>query len=85
MKTEGISISFTEESVELIAEYAYNVNNEMENIGARRLHTIMEKLLEDISFNAPDMEQKEVTITKDFVNDALKTITENRDLSKYIL
>jgi ATP-dependent HslUV protease ATP-binding subunit HslU len=85
MKTEGITISFSDEAVELIAEFAFNVNNEMENIGARRLHTIMEKLLEDISFNAPDMEQKEVSITKDFVNDALKSIIENRDLSKYIL
>ena len=57
----------------------------MENIGARRLHTIIEKLLEDISFNAPDLEEKTINITKEFVNDTLKDIVENRDLSKYIL
>jgi ATP-dependent HslUV protease ATP-binding subunit HslU len=85
LKTEGVEISFSDDAIELIAEYAFNVNNEMENIGARRLHTIMEKLLEDISFNAPDMEEKKVTITGDFVNSALKEIIENRDLSKYIL
>jgi len=85
LRTEGIEISFNSEAIDAIAEYAYNVNNEMENIGARRLHTIIEKLLEEISFNAPDMEEKSVSITKDFVINALKEIVENRDLSKYIL
>jgi ATP-dependent HslUV protease ATP-binding subunit HslU len=85
LKTEGIELTFTPESIDSIAEYAFNVNNEMENIGARRLHTIIEKLLEDISFNAPDMEEKNIEITKDFVDNALKEIIENRDLSKYIL
>ena len=85
LKTEGIELSFSDDAVGLIAEYAFNVNNEMENIGARRLHTIMEKLLEETSFNAPDMEEKKVVITGEFVDEALKTIIENRDLSKYIL
>ncbi|HOJ63434.1 MAG TPA: ATP-dependent protease ATPase subunit HslU [Spirochaetota bacterium] len=85
LKTEGINLTFTEDAIDLIAEYAYTVNNEMENIGARRLHTIMEKILEDISFNAPDLEEKTITIDKDFVNNALKNIIENKDLSRYIL
>ncbi|OHD11014.1 MAG: HslU--HslV peptidase ATPase subunit [Spirochaetes bacterium GWD1_27_9] len=85
LKTECINITFSEDAINLIAEYAFNVNSEMENIGARRLHTIIEKLLEDISFNAPDLEEKTINITKEFVNDTLKDIVENRDLSKYIL
>lgn len=83
--TEGVNLTFEEGAIEVIAEYAFNVNNEMENIGARRLHTIMEKLLEEISFNAPDMEDKKIAITKDFVDKELKNILENKDLSKYIL
>jgi len=85
LKTEGIKINFKDEAIAKIAEYAYDVNSEMENIGARRLHTIMEKLLEDISFNAPDMDEKEVDIDEKFVEEALKNIVENADLSKYIL
>ena len=85
LKTEGIEINFDEKAISTIAEYAYNVNSEMENIGARRLQTIMEKMLEDISFNAPDMEEKTIEIDGTFVKDALKDIVENIDLSKYIL
>ncbi len=85
LKTEGLDINFAEDAIAKIAEYAFNVNSEMENIGARRLHTIMEKLLEDISFNAPDIEEKKVDINSKFVEEALKGIIENSDLSKYIL
>jgi ATP-dependent HslUV protease ATP-binding subunit HslU len=85
LKTEGLEIFFKDDAIAKIAEYAFVVNNEMENIGARRLHTIMEKLFEDISFNAPDMETKEISIDENFVQEALKDIVENTDLSKYIL
>ena len=85
LQTEGVELDFADEAIELLAEFANKVNSEMENIGARRLHTIMEKLLEDISFNAPDMEDKTIKIDKAFVNSALNAIVENRDLSKYIL
>ncbi|HRU42992.1 MAG TPA: AAA family ATPase, partial [Spirochaetota bacterium] len=85
LRTEGVELTFTEDAIDLLAEYANTVNGEMENIGARRLHTIMEKLLEDVSFNAPEMEEKSVEVNKEFVNNALKNIIENRDLSKYIL
>lgn len=85
LKTEGVDLQFTDDAIATIAEYATNVNEEMENIGARRLHTIMEKLLEEISFEAPDMNGQTVTISGDFVKDKLQDIIENRDLSKYIL
>jgi ATP-dependent HslUV protease ATP-binding subunit HslU len=85
LKTEGIELLFKESAIEAIAEYAYNVNSELENIGARRLHTILEKLLEDISFNAPDMEEKVVEIDGEFVKKALKDLVANMDLSRYIL
>ena len=83
--TEGLEISIADDAIEMLAEYATKVNSDTENIGARRLHTIMEKLLEDISFNAPELENKVINIDKDYVNKALGNIIENRDLSKYIL
>ncbi|MCG8572306.1 MAG: ATP-dependent protease ATPase subunit HslU [Spirochaetes bacterium] len=85
LKTEGIELIFTDESLSVISEFAYRVNEEMENIGARRLHTIMEKILEELSFEAPDIGPKKVKITGEFIKDKLKNIIENRDLSKYIL
>ncbi len=85
LKTEEIELNFTENAIAKIAEYAFNVNNEMENIGARRLHTILEKLLEDISFDAPDMKDKKVEIDDKFVVKYLDKIVEDLDLSKYIL
>jgi ATP-dependent HslUV protease ATP-binding subunit HslU len=85
LETEGVRISFTEDAVEEISSFAYDINEETENIGARRLHTIMEKLLEDLSFEAPTLEQSEVEINVDYVNDKLKDVVANKDLSKYIL
>ncbi len=85
LKTEGVSLTFTEDGLETIAGFAFDVNSETENIGARRLHTILEKLLEDISFNASDIEEKEFLIDKAFVEKTLSDIVENRDLSRYIL
>ncbi|MGM0499827.1 MAG: ATP-dependent protease ATPase subunit HslU [Bacillota bacterium] len=85
LETEGITINFTEAAVEEISSFAYDINEETENIGARRLHTIMEKLLEDLSFEAPGMDQEEIEIDVDYVNDKLKDVVANKDLSKYIL
>ncbi|MDO8281255.1 MAG: ATP-dependent protease ATPase subunit HslU [Thermodesulfovibrionia bacterium] len=83
--TEGININFTKDGVKEIASIAAIVNEKTEQIGARRLHTVLEKLLEDISFNAPDMEKKEVTINAKYVKDKLGAIIKDEDLSRYIL
>ena len=85
LRTEGIEIELTECAVEKIAAIAEKVNSTTENIGARRLHTVMEKLLEDILFKAPDIEEKQITIDASFVENQLMSIVENEDLSRYIL
>lgn len=85
LETEGVRIKFTEEAIEEIAEFAFRVNEQTENIGARRLHTIMERLLEDLSFNAPEMEEEEFVIDLDYVRKQLADVVQNKDLSKYIL
>ncbi len=83
--TEGIKLNFTESSIAEIAKMAYAANETMENIGARRLHTVMEALLDDISFNASDTEEKEITIDMDYVREKLSEILEDINLSRYIL
>ena len=85
LKTEGVLLEFTENAIEEIANIAYTVNNQTENIGARRLHTIVEKLLEDVLFEAPDVEPKKISIDHNFVKNKLRSIVENEDLSRYIL
>ncbi|MFA5480021.1 MAG: ATP-dependent protease ATPase subunit HslU, partial [Candidatus Muiribacteriota bacterium] len=85
LSTEDIELVFDNSAVEKIAEYAWRANEEMENIGARRLHTIMEKILEEISFEAPDIKEKKIVIDNNYVEDKLKDIIKNKDLSKYIL
>ncbi|KGX93177.1 ATP-dependent protease [Pontibacillus halophilus JSM 076056 = DSM 19796] len=85
LETEGINVEFSDEAVTRIAEVAFEVNQETDNIGARRLHTILEKLLEDLSFEAPDVTMETVEITKAYVDDKLSSIVKNRDLSQYIL
>ena len=85
MATEDIKLSFTEDAVEQIAEVATIVNERTENIGARRLYTIMETLLEDISFDAPDLEEKKIVIDARYVEEKLDNIVEDEDLSRYIL
>lgn len=85
LRTEGVDISFTQDAVEKIAEIAVEVNESTENIGARRLHTLMEKLLEEILFQAPDTEEKEIVVDAGFVTEQLMSIVENEDLSRYIL
>lgn len=85
LKTEGVELEFTEEAIAEIAHIAYTVNDQTENIGARRLQTILEKLLEDISFTAPDIEEKKVIIDKEYVQTKLRNIVDDRDLSQFIL
>jgi len=85
LSTEGIRLNFTEHAVAEIARMAYEVNETMENIGARRLHTVMEALLDDISFNASDTGEKEITIDRDYVREKLSEILEDVNLSRYIL
>ncbi|MFW7431915.1 ATP-dependent protease ATPase subunit HslU [Vagococcus carniphilus] len=83
--TENISVTFTKEAIERIATIAFDVNSETDNIGARRLHTILEKLLEDLLFESPDMQMGEIMITESYVNDKLGHIAKDEDLSRYIL
>jgi ATP-dependent HslUV protease ATP-binding subunit HslU len=85
LKTERVTLVFTAEAVEAVAEIAMQVNASTENIGARRLYTIMEKLLEDISFDAPDLPGKELTIDAGYVHGRLVEIMRDQDLSRYIL
>jgi ATP-dependent HslUV protease ATP-binding subunit HslU len=83
--TEGISVSFTPDAVERVADFAARVNEVTENIGARRLHTVMERLLDELSFNAPDLGRDSVTIDQAYVDRMLADIVKNEDLSRYIL
>jgi len=85
METEGISLVFTDEAIRRIADYATIVNDRTENIGARRLHTVMEKLLDEISFEGPDLVEKRVVIDEAYVVRMLADIVKNEDLSRYIL
>jgi ATP-dependent HslUV protease ATP-binding subunit HslU len=85
VKTEGVDIVFEDDAIEEIARIAEEVNNMTENIGARRLYTLMECMLEDILFEAPDMNEKKIVINKKYVEDKLKDIKDNEDLSRYIL
>jgi len=85
MDTEGISLTFTGSAIERIADFATRVNERTENIGARRLHTVMEKLLDEISFEGPDLVNKRVIIDDEYVTKMLADIVKNEDLSRYIL
>jgi len=85
LKTEDIQLSFSEDGIQRIAELGFQVNEKTENIGARRLHTILERLLEEISFNAPDMPEKAIIIDAAYVDSHLTEFAEDEDLSRYIL
>lgn len=85
LATEGIQIEFSDDAIRRIAEVAFEVNQNTDNIGARRLHTILEKLLEDLSFEAPDISMEKVLITPQYVDDKLGAISKNKDLSQFIL
>ena len=85
LETEGMKLEFTEDAIENIARTAMTVNEQTEDIGARRLHTVMEKLLEKISFEAPDMRESGITIDAAYVDEQLASIAKDQDLSRYIL
>jgi ATP-dependent HslUV protease ATP-binding subunit HslU len=85
LKTEGIDVTFDEDAIEELAEIAAFMNEQYENIGARRLYTVMERLFEDISFEAPEMNSNLLNISKDYVRQALMYDIKNKDVSKYII
>ena len=85
METEGITLRFLDEAIDRIADFATRVNERTENIGARRLHTVMERLLDEISFEGPDLREKSITIDAAYVDKMLASIVKNEDLSRYIL
>ena len=85
MGTEGVTLNFTEGAIDTLAELAAEINQAVENIGARRLHTVLERLLEEISFAAPDRSGEEIEIDEAMVRDRLEELTKNADLSKFIL
>jgi len=85
MKTEGVELEFSDDGVRRIAEVAFSVNEQAENIGARRLHTVMERLLEEISYEAPDRGNEKVIVDAEYVNNSLGDLLEDEDLSRYIL
>ncbi|OAS83344.1 MULTISPECIES: HslU--HslV peptidase ATPase subunit [Metabacillus] len=85
IETEGIQLEFSDDAIRKIAEVAFQVNQDTDNIGARRLHTILERLLEDLSFEAPDINLEKIVITPQYVEDKLGKISKNKDLSQFIL
>ena len=85
LKTEGVDVSFTEDGIERIAQAAWQVNERTENIGARRLHTVLERLLESLSYEAGDQVTDSFEVTAAFVDEKLGELAEDEDLSRYIL
>ena len=85
MKTEGVELEFTKDAIDTIAEIACQINEDSENIGARRLHTVMEQLLEEVSFTAPDLKEQKISITPKYIQSRLSDLLKNQDLSRYIL
>ena len=85
LKTENVELEFSEDGIDTIANIASEVNATVENIGARRLHTIIEKILDDISFTATDRSGEKIIINKEYINKNLNDLVKNSDLSKFIL
>jgi len=85
LKTEGVTLEFKPEAIDRLAELATEVNSRSENIGARRLHTIMELLLEEVSFHAPEISGQSISITSGYVDEKLKNVVQDQDLTRYIL
>jgi len=85
MKTEGVELEFTKKAIDTIAEIACQINEDSENIGARRLHTVMEQLLEEVSFTAPDLNGQKISVTPEYIQSRLSNLLKNQDLSRYIL
>jgi ATP-dependent HslUV protease ATP-binding subunit HslU len=85
LATEGVDVAFTDDGIKAIADAAWQVNESTENIGARRLHTMMERLVEDLSFNADQRSGETINIDKTYVNDTLNEVVKDEDLSRFIL
>ena len=85
MKTEGVTVEFTDSGIQRIAEAAWQVNEKTENIGARRLHTVLERLMEDISYDASEKQGETYSIDAEYVNAHLDALVDNEDLSRFIL
>ena len=85
METEGIKLTFSEDAIEELAAVAYQVNQSTQNIGARRLYTILERVVEELSFEAPDMKMGKVEINSAYIQERLKKIADDEDLSRFIL
>ena len=85
MKTENVDLEFSDDGIDTIAKIASEVNSTVENIGARRLHTIIEKILDEISFTATDRSGEKITIDKNYINENLDNLVRDTDLSKFIL
>jgi ATP-dependent HslUV protease ATP-binding subunit HslU len=85
LATEGVSIEFTEDAIDLMAQLAYDLNRRSQNIGARRLYTVIERVMETISFEAPDLAEKRASITADYVRQRLAGVWKDEDLSQFIL
>ena len=85
LETEGVEVTFTDDAIDAMAQIAYDVNRRTQNIGARRLYTILEKVFETISFDAPDLPEKRVTIDAQYVSERLAEVVKDEDLSKFIL
>jgi ATP-dependent HslUV protease ATP-binding subunit HslU len=85
LATEGVAVTFSDDAIDEISRIAARVNRQSENIGARRLHTVMERLLEELSFQAPDHAPAEVSVDAAYVRDRLESISKDEDLSRYIL
>ncbi len=85
LETEGVKLTFTDDAVESLATYAFEVNQTAQNIGARRLYTILERMLEELSFEAPEMKTGRVKINAAYVRERLEDVTKDEDLSKFIL
>lgn len=83
--TEGVQLEFTSDAIEAMADLAFTVNRTTQNIGARRLHTILERVLEDISFDAPDRQNQKIVIDEKLVRERLEAVSKDEDLSRYIL
>ncbi len=85
LATEGVTLEFTSDAIEAMADLAFEVNRSTQNIGARRLHTILERVLEDISFDAPDRQEKQIVVDDRLVRERLEALSKDEDLSRFIL
>ena len=85
MKTENVELDFKDEGIKRLAEISWHINEKTENIGARRLYTVMEKLLEEVSFQASKYAGKKIQVDKNYVNDKLEDLSTSEDLSRYVL